>query len=226
MPDLFQLPKYEAAVKRENEIRNAAFLNLPTDICGCKVMQITLWHWIILDGIEAPFINGFNINEPPKPEDVLAFLWVLSKQFYILNRIGISSGWIIEKAKKRFAKRFRKLNYAEVVAACIRFCQDTFQDTLPNNEGDRFKRAPYYSYPSAVIHVIASRYSWDDQKILFKPLKVLLQYQKVIDMVRQLERGDRPIMFNNSDAVKRAEIGEQRAEREKMKLHPGQQVAD
>lgn len=226
MPDLFQLPRYDAAVKRENEIRNAAFLNLSHDICGCRVMQITLWHWIILDGIDAPFINGFNINNPPSPEAVLVFLWVLSKEFYFLNRIGLRTGRIIEWRKRKFAKRFRKLDYAKVVALCMEFVHDTFQDTLGGDDGDKYNKAPHWSYPAAIIHVIASKYGWDEETILRRPLKTLLQLQKIIDAMRQAEAGNRPILFNASDAVKRAEIAEIREQRERNKLHSGQQVSD
>ena len=226
MPDYFHLPRYEAAVKRENGIRNAAFLNLPANICGCNVMQMTLWHWIILDGVDAPFVNGFDLANPPKPESIVMFLWVLSREFRRFNRLGIRSGWIWEHAKRRFAKRLRTEDYAALIAACIDYVHDTFQDAPPSGESDRFNRAPHWSYATSVINSIASRYGWDDEKVIQKPLKVLFQYQKIIDAMRQAESGNRPILFNPSDAIKRSEIAEQRAEREKMKLHPGQQVSD
>ena len=228
MPDLFQLPKYDAAVKRENEIRDAAFLDLATDICGCQVMQMTGWHWIILNGIDSPFVKG--ATQPPSASDLMMFLWVMSREFWFWNIIcGFKNGntKLMKWRRKRFINRFKKLEYGKVVMRCIDFVRDTFQDSPASSEDGVEKRhVPYFSFAAGLVHCIAGEYHWSRDSILRLPLKEAFQYQKAIDIIQQARCGHNPIVFNPSDAVKRSEIAEIRAEREKNKLHPGQQVSD
>jgi hypothetical protein len=236
MPEIFKLPEYEAAVRRESNLRNASFLGLSHNICGCRIKQVTLWHWIILDGIESPFTNRFtdkiDFTFAPTPEQILMFLWVLSPEFWFWHCLGIRnhSCKFINWRRKRFIRHHAKMEYPKAVTEIAQFMKDTFQDLLPWVEDTKgLTHAPFWSYGAALIHAVASRYGWTRDMALQLPLKELFQYQKIIDHVLQIESGQLPITFNNSDSVKRAEltrIRSERAEREKAKIHPGQQVAD
>lgn len=193
-------PGYAEAVKHENDVRDAAVLNLNALICGVEIRQMTLRHWLILDGIESPFLNGA-LPDPDK-KDIEKFLWVLSPHF--------TPRWSFAKAQ--LVRRARKLPYGEAVVSIRSFVEDTFQDSPPS-EGDDKWRAPEASFGANVICSLALRFHWSRDAILDLPLKESFQHLKLIRMRGEAERGEKPIGWNRSDEILNQHRRKVRAER-------------
>lgn len=204
--ELATIPGYVDAVERENKIRNAAMLNLNTRICGIEVRQMTLRHWLILDGLDCPFLKG-DVPDPKK-KHVKDFLWVLSPKFSYGE--SFRKWW--------FYRRIGKLKYAEVVMGIMRYLEDTLQDQPPST-GSKSKEwtPPQYSFPIYFTDVICERYGWDDEKIEGYNLKKIFQIIKRIRMKGESARGENPVGWNPSDKIKWAHIRKVRAEREAAK---------
>ena len=64
-------------VSESKSQQHEAWLDLPYDICGEQVRQMTLNDYFILHGVESPFLT----NEPFLPADIGIFLWLLSPKF-------------------------------------------------------------------------------------------------------------------------------------------------
>src|SRR5689334_706017 len=75
----FEIPGYREAVKREMDIRDAAFLNITADICGIPIRQMTPRDYLILDGLGSPILDG-RIATASR-EDIVKFLWFLSPEY-------------------------------------------------------------------------------------------------------------------------------------------------
>lgn len=93
----------------ETNARDAAFLNIPTDICGLKIRQMTPRDFLILDGLGNPIISGGAFSESA----ISDFL-----HFMAVNR----SPW------HRFRKMFR-MNYPKALEELGKYFDSTFQDS-------------------------------------------------------------------------------------------------
>lgn len=173
------LGELRVAVKRENDVRDASFLDLTTNICGVEIRQMTPRDLIILDGIGNPLVSG----RIPTVEQLAQFLWLLSPKF------KLNSKW----AQWRFGASIRNLNYIEAVQACHKYLNETFQDS-PASSGRH--TMPYASWCAHLIVDLGS--PADAQKILNTPLRQLFQFRNVI---RRRNDPDCP-MHNPSDKVK------------------------
>lgn len=175
------IPGLREAVKRENDIRDAAFLDLTTDICGVKIRQMTPRDLLILDGIGNPLMSG----ELPSPERLAEFLWLLSPRY--ANRALLR--------RFLFGRSIRRLDYMAAVKACWRYIEDTFQDS-PGNSG--VSAMPYAGWCAHLVNSMAINYHWSEETILNTPLKRIFQYLKCI---RRHHDPQAP-MHNPSDKLK------------------------
>lgn len=175
------IPGYREAVKREGDIREAAFLDLTTSICGVEIRQMTPRDLLILDGIG----NSLVSNGLPTPEELADFLWKLSPKFKLNAPFR---RWI-------FWESIRKLNYLHAVKACANYVDDTFQDS-PASSSDR--SLPYAAWTAYIVNNIAMNYGWSESSILNIPLKRLFQYLRCI---RRYHDPNAPL-FNPSDKLK------------------------
>lgn len=175
------VPGLPEAVKRENDIRDASFLDLNANICGVEIRQMTPRDLIILDGIGNPLMGG----TLPSPAQLADFLWKLSPHY-------------AEHAPLRrwlFGRSIRRLDYMAAVKACWRYIEDTFQDS-PASSGP--SSIPYAGWCAYLLNNIAINYGWSEQTIINTPLKRLFQYLKCI---RRYHDPEAP-MHNPSDRVK------------------------
>lgn len=176
-----EVPGFQAAVKRENDVRDAAFLDLTANICGIEIRQMTARDLLILDGIDNPILSG----GLPSPAQLAHFLWLLSPEYR-------------ERSPFRrylFARRVRKLPYIDAVKECIRYVDLTFQDS-PG--GSATMTRPFAGWCAHLIDGIAQGgYGWSEYSILNMPLKRTFQYLKCIR--RRLDPDYRP--HNPSDKV-------------------------
>jgi hypothetical protein len=178
--------KYLDAVERENNLRDAAFLDLPTRIQGLLLAPMTLRHWIILNGIGSPFLVG----GLPSLEQLIQFFWVMNPKF--------TPGRSFRRG--RFIASCRSLLYGQAVLSCRALVRDTFQDGPPSSgNGDE---APGYSFAASIIHALASDYGWTEDYILNIPLRRVFQYMKIARMTREIVRGETPRKWNPSERIR------------------------
>lgn len=176
-----KIPGLAEAIKRENDIRDAAFLDLTTDICGIAIRQMTPRDLLILDGIGNPLIA----YQFPSLAQLVDFLWKLSPEFKLHAPLR----------RFLFGRRCRKVNYLLAVRAIFKYLDATFQDS-PASSGDPVMQ--YAGWPAYLITNLSDRPVADEQLILNTPFKRLFQYQKCL---RRKNNPDAP-MHNPSDKCK------------------------
>lgn len=71
------IPNYVQAVERETLVRDAGFLNLTESIGKFEVRQMTLRDYLVLKTMRSPLL----FRAIPSPEQLAAFLWVLSPSY-------------------------------------------------------------------------------------------------------------------------------------------------
>lgn len=156
--------EYEKVVKRDQDSRDAAYLELTTSVCGVEIRQMTLADLIVLDGLpetQAVFAGvAFR-------ECLLAFLWRLSPRY--------RPGWL---AAFLFARKHRKIDFAEARKRITDYVADTFNDS-PGGSADDGSPPPA-SFATFIMDRIATEYGWSKKEIMRSPLKVLFQQIKLI----------------------------------------------
>ena len=183
--DLFtQIPDYAAAVEREAALREEAFIDGCTPLCGVRVYALTLRRFVILSGIGSPFLCGGT----PTPEQIIIFLWIQSRPLGVLTSSS--------REQRRFAARLGKLDYADTVGAIREWVATELQDSPSSVVGPR--RAHFASWAAAMVHQIAIEYHWSEAEILDMPLARLFQYGRII----RRRYDPKAMLFNPSDKVK------------------------
>jgi hypothetical protein len=177
----FDIPEFGEVVKRQTDVRDAAFLNPLTDICGIKIRQMTPVDLLALDGIDSPFIRV----RPASREDFARFLRILSPLPYSYWR------W---RGNYRFGKACRKLNIADAGAAIEKYISVTFQDSP---SGKATGQTDYASWCAHLVNWMAINYGWPMDEILSRPLRVLFQLQNCIKRYHD----PNAIIHNPSDKV-------------------------
>jgi hypothetical protein len=164
-----EIPGFRVALKRENDVRDAAFLDLTTDICGIPIRQMTARDLVILDGLDNPLVCG----GLPTPEQLKQFLWLLSPGYR--DRATIRR-WL-------FNSRVNALGYLRPYRRCLEYVRDTFQDS-PG--GSAVQQRQYAGWCAHMVNAIAINYGWSEELIVGTektpgiPLKRLFQYLKCI----------------------------------------------
>lgn len=160
--------QYKRAVKRDGDVRDAAYLELTTPIYGIEIRQMDVRDFLILDGLGNPLLYGGLPNET----QLTAFLWLLSPDWKAGKRAAF---W--------FARRVRKLtrnySFGVLFAKVSEYTEDTFQDApgglLGGGDGETFK-----SVGADYVHLMAKHYGWTWQQTIHTPLKILFQQVKCI----------------------------------------------
>lgn len=175
------IPGLREAIKRENDIRDASFLDLTTSICGVEIRQMTPRDLLILDGIGNPLMSG----QLPSPAQLAEFLWLLSPRYAVGAPVR----------RFLFGRSIRRLSYMAAVKACWRYIEDTFQDS-PASSGA--SAMPYAGWCAHMIVGLSSNPVEAEGLILNTPLKRLFQYMKCI---RRRNDPQSPV-HNPSDKLK------------------------
>lgn len=158
------IPGHGEEVKRQTDVRDAAFLHPLTDICGFKIRQMCPIDFLKLDGIGSPFIAG----GPATLEDVSLFLRILTAEQ--------PHKWIWF-GNYRFGKRCRFLGLEAVKVAIQKYLRTTFQDRPGSS---KTSETPYASWCAHLVNNIASEYGWPIETILQTPFRILHQLQNCI----------------------------------------------
>lgn len=180
------------AIRRETEVRDAAFLAAPFRICGVEIAPLTGRAFIALEGLESPFLCGGR----PTPADVAIFLWVLSPKFVPHNSFS----------RRRFFRACRKIEFEQAVTEISKLVEDAFQDA-PGSGGAQ-SPARYTSWLADLVDILASEYGWSEDSILDLPLARAFQYLRRI----RVRCDPKAIMFNGkSDRAIQAAVLKLRA---------------
>ena len=176
-----EIPGYTAAVLRERELRDLAFLNLPLPLCGIVVRQFTARHLILLGAMENAFVTRRGV---PTITDVFQFLWVVSPE-YGVDPDQRGAFW------KRLAT---KLNGTQPLPAIMKYLDDAFYDAPL---GTPTPQKLFTSSVAGIVDTLASEYGWTDDLILEMPLARVFQYLR---RIRQRTNPQAP-MFNRSEKL-------------------------
>lgn len=176
----FATPGFAEAVKAENDIRDAAFLDLTANICGVEIRQMTPRDLIILEGIGNPVAQKVRFSK----EDVFDFLRVMSVHY----RPGAwFNAWRIKRAVNH-------MDAKDAIPALIKYLDATFQDS-PSGGGAGI---PYAGWCAYYADIFGSEYGWPMERTLSTKLKVLYQLLKCIRRRHDPEC----ILMNPSDKIK------------------------
>jgi hypothetical protein len=171
--EIDKIPGYQRAKERggaiEESIRGNAFLSIPEKICGIEVRPLTLRIVRRLKVSRSPFICG----GPTGAGDCLVFLWAVSPGYLLRTKKAR------EKAKTALIEKARGIPYRRAVRGIRRYLFYTSIDRPPTPRGKK-NEGSFISLEAAIVHQIASAYSWDDEAILDKPLRRLYQYLTMI----------------------------------------------
>ena len=183
-----EIPGYKEAVERENDVRDNAFLGLNESVAGVEVKPLTPNMFLLLDGISSPFVCGGT----PLPEDVAVALWIVSPRYRASDR----------KARNLFIRLSGKLDYITTRQAFYSYVSDSFIDSPGVSKSTRSATA---SWVASLVDILASEYSWTEERILSISLKRIFQYLKLI----QLRHDPKATMFNKSDELRSKWLAEQ-----------------
>lgn len=176
---LSDIPGFQADYKRENDYRDAAFVDgLTTNICGVEIRQMTPQDFILLDGVGNPLVVG----GLPTPEQLTFFLWILSPEY---RPKAPFRAWL-------FGRRCSRLPYWQSVTACLKYLEITFQDS-PG--GASIIQRQFAGWCAHLVTEVALNLPWSERDILSMPFRRLFQYLKCI---RKYQDPQAP-MHNPSD---------------------------
>jgi hypothetical protein len=180
---LDKIPGYREALEKESQARELPYIFLDTELCGFRVMEMTALHFVLLVNIKSPFVTGGIIH----PAHISQFLWVMSPLFSLYKERKFLKRW--------HTARTGKLIYEKAVKEIKDFVSEAFQDS-PGGRGKTESSAA--SFCAYLVHLLASKYGWDEDRIMRMPLKKVFQYVKII----HLESDPKAIVFNPSDRIK------------------------
>ncbi len=173
----------------ERRVREHAYLDITSTVCGVELLPLSLRHCVMLIAIGSPFLCG---KRHPDAQDVINFLWLLSPQ------------WRTEqirhdrKQRIRFARKVGAFDADKARLEINHFIETAFLDSPPQASSSR--HVPKTSFVSSYVHTLAAHYGWSERHILEMPLACIFQYLRCIS----LERDPQCVLFNKfSDKVKR-----------------------
>jgi hypothetical protein len=195
MPLIGEIPGLAEAVEREAFDRLAAFVPVHERITNIPVRMLTPRLTLELEAAGSPFLKG----RLPSAPDVTAFLWHVS-----VARIEPRSWWIPEQRfrelrKQACIRQWVHLPYVQTALEIQKYIEDANADG-PGG-GSSYTDTPFASWASGIVDYVASRYHWDEDKILDTPLKRLWQYWRRA-MMRET-KGE-ATFINRADAAKGA----------------------
>lgn len=149
----YDIPGFREAVKAENDARDAAFLNFPTNICGIEIRQMTPRDWLILDGLECPVLSRQRMPDREEISDFIRFMSVKRKPW------------------RHFWKMLR-MDYGEALSALANYFAATIQDTPGGPKAAGITPGPIASWLAHRVDFLASEYGYSVEYILNMPLRI------------------------------------------------------
>jgi len=174
-----EIPGISEAARRENDSRDAAFLDLETDICGFKIRQMTVEDHLVLSGLDNDVVQG----RLPHPKALAFFLWYLSPGYR--GNAPVRRWW--------FAVRVWRKSYDHLVAGCRDYMAKTMADAPSRSPNQRC----FASGVAHAVNLIAINYGWKERDILKLSLRRMFQYQRCI----QAYHNPRAVFISASDSL-------------------------
>lgn len=191
----FDTPGFREAVKKENDVRDAAFLELPTSICGLDIRPLTPRDLLVLDALENPIAWT---REEADTIQVGRFLWFQSVNYRPRAKL------------RQFLHAFQVLSMdrTKAIDQIDNYFKQAFHDA-PGKSGRR--EVPYVGWAAHFVDQFAAEYGWTRREILDCPLAILYQQRKCIS--KRIDPG--LVIGNPSDRI----IGDHfRLHNERLKL--------
>jgi hypothetical protein len=205
------IPGYAAAIEAEQLVRDAAFYPVPELVGGFKCRPMTLTDYMILRTSKNPLLYG----QVPTPEQLAAFLWLLSPEYRPTDLKGRAK--FLKRCRKHFmpppyrallntkraqARQLVRVQRATaifdaVVKAALDYVAETLQDRPPRAATIVFE-ADYFSDAAGLCAQFARQYGWSEQAVLAMPLKRIFQYLNEM----QQHSGSKKPLCNPSDQVR------------------------
>lgn len=186
----WKAPGYAEAVAREQQLREEAYLNAPSNICGVRVKQITPRLLGLLNVIQSPWTFGGQVT----PGASIQFLWTLANDF--TDRSDEMRDWFTVNFVRRITEK--EWDWEYVFDSIGEFVDDTFMDAPTGGT----ESTPYAS-TTAWLEVRMRKFmGWDSETTLNTPLRRIYQLLRC----EQIMDGDRTIVNKYSDAANDAWI--------------------
>ncbi len=158
------VPGYDEATRREEELRSLAFLGLEERIAGLPAAALTLrrLQWLTL--VKSPFLASLPadalLEKPNVAADIILFLWIVSPQFEAGN----------EKAKRKFYKTHgavMKADAKNLIQEILDYVDEAFLDSGYGGAGEQ---RSYYSTAAALIGFFHKNYGlqidvWENSRL-------------------------------------------------------------
>ena len=135
---------------------NESWVDVPEDLNGIKINNMNLYHLMMLDGIESPFLNGGEVTD----QDIALFLWIVSKD-YCQD----------EKIQKKFFEKVVKIKVGDATRFIQEYIRKTFAESDTMGKGDK-GQVYFISY---YVDLFAREYSWSYKDIINLPLRIGFQ---------------------------------------------------
>ena len=155
---------------REESHREEAFLNVTMTVCGEELRMMTPQDFLILNGIESPFVCSRDIEAT----DVVLFLWHLN-----VKNDG-SSSWFNRRRRRQMIKRIIGLQFGECIKQIQNYTDKAFQDAPRASEekGERISKPLGTCFLVPLIMRIAKETGWSKDEIMRTPMPQLFQFVK------------------------------------------------
>lgn len=178
--DKNSIPGYADAVARERKAREEAYLNLPHDVCGIQLKQITPYLYGLLSLERNPFVTGGTINEAA----IAQFLWTLHIDFAVDS-----------KKRDAFLKSLEDADWIGLQIGIEELLDLTFLDAP---YGGGLNQSPLFCNMAWMEYRLAAEpFRWARDTVLHSPLRVIYQLMRC----DAWNHGDKTLVNRWSDQV-------------------------
>lgn len=215
----FDAPGFAEAVWQERVARDAAFLGTTENVAGYELRPMTLPDYLILRLAG----NALLREEPASPEELGAFLWLLSVDYHpragrrrrrFMRRCREfcepAPPWLPTRgARARWLRRKRQAlrRAAEVHLAAEEFVREACQDRPPSRRGSGFVPS-YYSDAVYWCALLGREFGYSVEQVMRMPLKMVFGF--VVEI--QEHSGSKTPLTNPSDRFRAKWLAEKNRE--------------
>lgn len=178
-----EIPGYSAALKREAEVRETAWLNGNEIVAGIEVRPLNLGTVILLERAR----NGFLVpcrfdNGQEVVAHAIQVLYFSRPEFRVpqLSDLGFLSRLFESVRRQRFIDRIaRKADYDALVREVREWLDDAFMD-CPSGSSDGVNTPSHAASPAYVLDLLAAGgYQFSAEQIMAMPLRRLWQMMRL-----------------------------------------------
>ena len=178
------IPGFQAAVKKERFLRDAAWLDANDILCGEIVVPLSMRRMIWLEQAHNGFICPWRWeNDDELIGHALALVWFLRPQFRppSVGETSFIKSWVQATTEHRFRVRvLGRMDPRALVEEVEEFLADAFMDAPTGGNGSNISGASYAAWPAYVFDKFADAgLTHTPDQILDMPIKRLWQHMRV-----------------------------------------------